>query len=107
MRMSYLLSAATGVAVFMVFALVSVTPAEAPVLCQYDGTGFSRDQCLNDCRSVYLGDDTMPYVYEEHGRRGWGGRWGGWRAPTYAYYSCVQRCEKRYWDDFDREFDDS
>jgi hypothetical protein len=106
MRKRYILSAATAAAAIMVLALVSVTPAEAPVVCQTDGTGFNRDQCLNDCRSTYLGDDTMPYAFEEHGRRGWGGHWGGWRAPTYAYNSCVQRCEKRYWDDFDKEFGD-
>lgn len=106
MRKTYLLSAAAGAAIIMVFALVSVTPAEAPVLCQYDGTGFNRDQCLNDCRAIYLGDDSMPYAVEEQFRRGWRGGWGGGRAPTFAYYSCVQRCERQYWKDFDNEFND-
>lgn len=51
-------------------------------LAQYS-SGNNRELCLQDCRDAY-------------------GEWSGTGWNNYAYASCVQSCEGRFWRDFDK-----
>jgi hypothetical protein len=55
---------------------------------------FDRNSCEQDCRSRF-GIDM--YGLSNVGFRGGSGR-GGY----YAYAACIQSCNNRFWNDFDR-----
>jgi hypothetical protein len=55
---------------------------------------FDRESCEQDCRSRFGVD-----LYELH--RG-GFRGGPGSGGYYAYASCIQSCNTRFWKDFDR-----
>lgn len=61
-------------------------------LAQY---GFDREACEQDCRSRYGVD---PYELQQWSRPGRPGYW--------AYASCIQQCNTRYWKEFDRRMRD-
>ncbi len=60
---------------------------------------FNKEACEQDCRSLFGVD---PYSFELQGGRG--GR-GGF--SYYAYARCIQECNARYWDDFNKGSDRS
>jgi hypothetical protein len=71
-----------------------------------DGTietySFNREACIDECKSRFGFD--FPNTFELQFRGG-GYDYGQWKAIQRMYFRCVQKCEKRFWDDFDREMD--
>jgi hypothetical protein len=80
--------AATGV-VFLVglVHVISAAAAEPP------GATWDRfEQCKIDCNEAYGGVDLLPPAV------------GG--AGALGYSNCVLKCDRSYWKDFDRQFED-
>jgi hypothetical protein len=120
-RPSYLLTgtAVMGTALLLLFgAFLSTASAASPInfmnpavgnialcssvrLAQYDDFGnFDRESCEQSCRSRY-GVGPIPYMEEQQ----WGG--GGSYSPGYYLYaSCIDSCNRQYWQEFDRKMRD-
>lgn len=80
----------TLVAAALVAGLAGVAASQPTfTLAQY-GVSNDRELCLQNCR-----DWISPYA--------WGWRRGG--GYNYQYALCVQKCESRFWNEFDREMD--
>jgi len=86
---------------FMNPAVGNIALCSSVRLAQYDDFGnFDRESCEQSCRSRY-GVGPLPYVEEQ----GWGD--GGSYSPGYYLYaSCIDSCNRQYWNDFDRKMDD-
>ncbi|MGO9571329.1 MAG: hypothetical protein ACLP5H_27710 [Desulfomonilaceae bacterium] len=119
-RLSSILTgtAVVGTTLLLVFGgLLSTASAASPInfmnpvlgnillcsdvrLVQQDEFGnFDRETCEQSCRSRY-GVGPIPYMEEQ----GWGG--GGSYSPGYYLYaSCIDGCNRQYWNDFDRKMD--
>ncbi|MBI4965104.1 MAG: hypothetical protein HY913_17655 [Desulfomonile tiedjei] len=73
--------------------MVGPSVAQPPVLlAQYGSSGaFDRDSCIQNCRD-WIG------LYQ----------WGGGRGydRSYLYARCIQDCDSRFWNEFDRKMDD-
>ncbi len=121
-RPSYILTgtAVMGTTLLLLFgAFLSTASAASPInflnpalgnmalcssvrLVQQDDFGnFDRESCEQSCRSRY-GVGPLPYVEEQQ----WGGRGGGDYGGYYLYASCIDSCNRQYWQDFDRKMDD-
>jgi hypothetical protein len=89
-----MLATAALVAVLALSGMVGPAAAQPPVvLAQYGGSyggSFDRDSCIQSCQD-WIG------VYQ------WGGR-GGY--SSYLYARCIQDCDSRFWNEFDRKMDD-
>ncbi len=74
----------------------AAAPAQAPVEMNDFGEGFDLQDCEQYCRSWFNVD---PYGAVTPQRGGWGGSGRGY----YAYASCIQECNRKYWKNFDKE----
>jgi hypothetical protein len=93
-------------AMVLLGAVVLVTGYPAVGLCEegvVETHSFNREACIDDCKSRFgIG---WPHTFGLQFRGGHPD-YGTWRAIQRMYFRCVQSCEKRFWDDFDKEMDD-
>ncbi len=83
--------------IFINYGPVMAGPSEtANTQIQMDG----RQSCLDECKSRY--GFGWPNTYGLQYR---GGGYGDWEAIKRLYFRCVQKCEKKYWEEFDEEMD--
>ncbi len=88
---------ATILGLLVPFMMVSAASAQGPEIVRLNAQGFDLQDCEQECRSIYGVD---PYS-----QAGW---WGGRnydKGLYYQYARCIQRCNKKYWKEFDRETD--
>lgn len=93
-----LFSMATMFGLFAMMGFLAVAPAQAPVETNDYGEGFDLEECEQECRS-WFGID--PYGSVEPNFRGGGGY--GPPGGYYAYASCIQDCNRKYWKLFEKE----
>lgn len=97
MNSTYMLATAALVAVLALSGMVGPAAAQPPViLAQYGGSyggSFDRDSCIQSCQDWI-------------GAYAWGFRGGYGGYSSYQYAQCIQDCDSRFWNEFDRKMDD-
>lgn len=93
MNSIYMLSITALGTMIVLSAMAGMAAAQPPVLlAQYGGSGgaLDRDSCIQSCRDWI-------------GLYAWGGSGGYDR--SYYYAQCIQDCDSRFWNEFDRKMD--
>jgi len=72
-----------------------IAPAEAPMVPETQAQIFDREDCNQQCAYDYGFD-----LY----RFGGGGGWDS--SLVREYQRCLERCDQKYWNSYDREMDE-
>jgi|GEM_PF-1229407 len=97
----FIIPGAIGVAALAVSALAAVF---VPVVAA-DNDGFDRSACLEECRTFYLGPELGAFPGEDDVETHWRAGRGHNDGIVQRYYQCIMRCEKKFWDGFDKDTD--
>ncbi|MCA1959356.1 MAG: hypothetical protein LDL33_01070 [Desulfomonile sp.] len=96
-----IIAGAIGAAALAVLGLAAVfVPAVAA-----DNDSFDRSACLEECRTFYLGPELGAFPGEDDEEIHWKPGRGLSDGIVQRYYQCIMRCEKKFWDRFDKDAD--